>query len=141
VTVNDQNDPELGTWRLNVQKSTFSPGPAHKTQMRTLEQIGDAQDLSNETVTADGVRLTIRYTARCDGREYPVTGSPLGDAVVLRRVDARTVEATVKKNGIAVVVDRRVVSPDGNTLTITQAGTFPSGQSVHNVLVFDRQHE
>jgi hypothetical protein len=131
-------DRELGTWRLDVERSTFSPGPAHKSQMRTLEQVDDAQSLLNETITADGVRLLIRYTARFDGREYPVTGSPLGDAIVLRRIDGRTVEATVKKNGVTVVVDTRVVSLDGNTLTIAQVGTFPNGQPVNNVLVFER---
>lgn len=31
-------DPEIGTWRLNVQKSRFLPGPAFQSETRTYEE-------------------------------------------------------------------------------------------------------
>ena len=132
-------DPEIGTWRLDPQKSSFYPGPAHRSQVRTVTQVGDTQFLKNETVTAEGFRLHISYEARFDGRPYPVAGTPMGDAVALRRINERTVEATIFKNGVVVATDVRVVSGDGTTLTVTQRGIGPGGQRIENVLVYRRQ--
>ena len=94
-----QRDPELGTWVLYPAKSTYDPGPALKSQRRTVEEAGDGQRLRNETVTADGMHALVGYTAKFDGKDYPVTGSPYGDTVVLERLDSHTVKATVKKGG------------------------------------------
>ena len=33
-------DPFVGTWRLNVAKSKYSPGPAPKSQTATYEAAG-----------------------------------------------------------------------------------------------------
>lgn len=69
-----------------------------------------------------------------------MTGSPYGDTVVIERLDSHTVKAIVKKGGKLVLTDTRVVSNDGEVLTITQVGVSPSGQPMHNLLVYDRQH-
>jgi hypothetical protein len=135
-----QRDPELGTWVLNPAKSTYDPGPPLKSQRRSVEGAGDGQRLRNETVTADGMHALVGYTAKFDGKDYPVTGSPYGDAVALERLDSRTVKATVKKGGTLVLTDTRVVSSDGKVLTITQVGMSLTGEPVHNVLVYDRNH-
>ena len=81
---------------------------------------------------------SVGYTAKFDGKDYPVTGSPYGDTVTLKRVDSHTVEAIVKKDGKVVLVDRRLVSNDRKVLTITQTGMSPNGRSMYNVLVYDR---
>ena len=31
-------DPAIGTWKLNLAKSTFSPGPAPRSQVRTYAE-------------------------------------------------------------------------------------------------------
>ena len=135
-----QGDPELGTWVLNPVKSTYDPGPPFKRQIRTVEKAGDGQRLRNETETADGTHAVVGYTAEFDGRDYPVTGSPYGDTVVLERLDSHTVKAMVKKGGKLVLTDTRVVSNDGKALTITQIGMSLNGQPMNNVLVYDRKH-
>ena len=35
-----QSSPQLGTWKINLEKSKFSPGPAPKTSTRTTEAVG-----------------------------------------------------------------------------------------------------
>jgi hypothetical protein len=134
----EQADPELGTWTLNPAKSTYQPGPPLKSQVRTIEKAGEAQRLHNVTVTADGTLAIVGYTAKFDGKDYPVTGSPYGDTVTLKRVDSHTVEAIVKKDGRVVLTDRRLVSNDRKDLTITQTGMSPNGRSMYNVLVYKR---
>jgi hypothetical protein len=78
-------------------------------------------------------------TAQYDGKDYPVTGSPLYDAYALKRINASTTESMQKKDGKIVFTNRRVVSKDGKVLTITQTGTNAQGKPVKNVLVFDKQ--
>jgi hypothetical protein len=133
-----QADPELGTWMLNPAKSSYDPGPPLKSQIRSVEAVGDGQKLRNETVTSDGTHAVVGYTAKFDGKDYPVTGSPYGDVVSLKRIASHTVEAVVKKAGKVVLTDTRIVSADGAVLTITQIGVSPNGKPMRNVLVYDR---
>src|ERR1700675_720589 len=39
-------DPVVGTWQLNVSKSTFTSGPALKSQTRTYSQSGQGTTLA-----------------------------------------------------------------------------------------------
>jgi len=134
----EQADPEVGTWTLDPAKSTYQPGPPLKSQVRTIEEAGEEQRLHNVTVTADETLAIVEYTAKFDGKDYPVTGSPYGDTVTLKRVDSHTVEAIVKKDGRVVLTDRRLVSNDRKVLTITQTGMSPNGRSMYNVLVYKK---
>ena len=36
---------DVGTWKLNVAKSTGGPGPASKSRMTTIEAVGTATKL------------------------------------------------------------------------------------------------
>ena len=65
-----------------------------------------------------------------------VTGSPQTDEIRMRKVDAYTAESNLSFGGKPVGVTRRVVSKDGQTLTITLERTAPT--AVHNVEVFRR---
>ena len=132
-------DPALGTWVLNVAKSKFSPGPAPKSQTRTYTIAGDKVAATFEGVGADGKPLKIEFTATADGKDYAYKGDPAADAISFRRIDANTVEASVKKGGKEVHHATRVISKDGKTMTVTMTGKDAKGQALHNVLVFDRK--
>jgi len=79
------------------------------------------------------------YTAAYDGNDYPIKGSPVANTVTLKRIDARTTERFDKKDGHVMLVYRRVVSPDGKTMTVTIEGVNAQGQKVNNVVVFEKQ--
>ncbi|MGB2887414.1 MAG: hypothetical protein WBC04_06955 [Candidatus Acidiferrales bacterium] len=137
-----QSDPVIGTWKLNLAKSKFDPGPPPKSQMRTYEAQGDAVKLSVEGTAADGSTVAYGYIASEDGKDYPITGSgvPSGaDSVAVKRINANAVELTLKKDGKAIETARRVVSKDGKLLTINVKGTNAKGQPFNNVVVFDKQ--
>jgi hypothetical protein len=131
-------DPASGTWELNLAKSKFSPGPAPKSLTRTYEVTGGVIKYSLNGTDADGKPTSMQYTAKSDGKDYPVTGSKDFDAISLRQVDASTMEATLKKGGKAVQTSTRVLSKDGKTLTLTTKGTNAKGQKVDNLMVFDK---
>ncbi len=132
-------DPRVGTWKLNVAKSKYSPGPAPKSLTVKVEAAGKGEKVTAEFVDADGTRRTTGYTANFDGKDYPLTGSQIADTVSLKRIDARTTERTDKKAGKVAQTLRRVVARDGKTMTVTTKGTNAQGQAVNNVGVFEKQ--
>src|SRR5256886_17310634 len=85
-------DPVIGTWQLNVSKSTFTPGPAYKSQVRTYSQSGQSIALVIKTVAADGKEMTRQTTYQRDGKDYPYTGNPDVDSISGRQVDSNTVK-------------------------------------------------
>jgi len=132
-------DPTSGTWELNLAKSKFSPGPPPKSQTRTYEVTGEDVKFTAKGINAEGKPILVEYTAKYDGKDYPVTGSKDFDAISLRRVDVVTAEGTSKKAGKVVQTSKRVVSKDGKTLTLTVKGTNAKGQAVNNVSVYDKR--
>ena len=132
-------DPASGTWELNLAKSTFSPGPPPKSLTRTFEVSGADVKYTLKGIDAEGKPTLVQFTAKYDGKDYPVAGSPDFDTISLKQVDPATSVATLKKGGKLVQTTTRVVSKDGKTLTLTVKGKNAKGQAVNNVMVFDKQ--
>ena len=133
------DDPVLGTWRLNVERSTFTPGPGWRSQVRTYRATPDGVSVTWSGVDAGGETMQVSYTYAYDGRAYPMVGSASYDTLNAVRVDARTVRSEEKRAGVIVGIAVRTVSPDGRLLTITDEGTNRRGRPFSQVLVFDRQ--
>jgi hypothetical protein len=128
----------MGEWKLNVEKSKFSPGPAPKSLTIVFEPAGKGVHLKADTVGPDGARTSTEYTANYDGKDYPLKGSQLADTVSLKRVDKNTVIRTDKKGGKKVTTLKSVLSKDGKTYTVDVAGVNAKGEPVKNHLVFER---
>ncbi len=129
---------EAGTWRLDVAKSKFSPGPAPKASTVTYSAAGQGLKAVIDVVGPDAAKVRWEYTANTDGKSYPVTGNPDADMVVVKRVDANTLENSYTLKGKPTVFVRRTVSADRKTLTVTQTGTNAQGQKLNHLLVFER---
>ena len=132
-------NPAIGTWQLNVSKSTFTPGPAPKSETRTYSQSGPSITLVIKRVGADGNEMTSQATYQLDGKDYPWTGDPSFDSLSVKQVDSNTVKFTQKKAGKVVSTGSRTVSKDGKTLTLKSKGTTAKGEKSENVGVFDKQ--
>jgi hypothetical protein len=133
------SDARIGTWKLNVEKSKYSPGPAPKSETLKIEAAGEGEKATTEGVNAAGTATKTEYTAKYDGKDYPLTGSQNVDTVSLKRIDARTIERTNKKGEKVVTTVTQVLSPDGKTMTSTVKGTNAQGQVVDNVVVWEKQ--
>ena len=132
-------DPFVGTWKLNVAKSKYTPGPAPKSITSVYEVAGKGYSVS---VTTEGAAGTTKYayTTNLDGKDSPVTGNnPNADTVTVRRIDARTLEVVSKRGGKVTTTQRNMLSAEGKTRTVTTTGTDAQGQKVNNVGVFERQ--
>ena len=132
-------DASIGTWKLNVAKSTFRPGPPPVAETRIYKSQPEGVKTTVTTVWADRMSTTVEYPANYDGKDYPVSGSREVDAVALSRMDDHTSAATLKHAGKEIGVARRVVSPDGKTMTISYKGINTRGDQVDNVAVYDKQ--
>ena len=132
-------DPIVGTWQLNVSKSTFTAGQALKSQTRTYAQSGGTITLDMKTVGADGTASTTHTSYQFNGKDAPVTGNPDYDTLLPKRVGSHTARFTLKKGGKIVGTTSRTVSKDGGTLTSKTKITTATGEKSENVLVFDRQ--
>ena len=133
-------DNNIGTWKANLAKSTFSLGPAPKSQTLKIEAWGD----DGVTYTSDGVDAEGKVThsemqAKYDGKFYAFKGNPDSDMLAYKRIDAYTLEITTQLGGKQNATAKAVVSKDGKTRTLTQTGKNAKGQTVNNVVVYDKQ--
>ena len=134
-TVQEQ-DLVLGAWELDLSRSTFSPGPPPRSEIRSYQEEHEGIKAEILTVNADGTRTHMEYTASFNDVIAAVTGSQQTDAIRMRRVDAYTAESSLSYLGNPIGVARRVVSKDGQTLTITLDRTAPG--VVRNIEVYRR---
>ena len=126
----------IGSWRLNVAKSKYSPGPPLRSETRVYTKGADGVKGVVSRVYADGRKERFEYMANF-GKEMMVTGIPEYDAVTLRKVDDLTSDAVLSHAGNVYGVARRVISQDGKTMTIT-FDRKSDDLRIHNVAVYDK---
>ena len=139
-------DMLAGTWKLNVAKSKYSPGPAPQSNTVKFETIDGGIKLVADGVDSQGKKTHNEYTAKYDGKDNPtkpmLDGKPNpngADAVAYKKIDDFTYEATTKLKGKTLTVARHVISKDGKTRTVTTTGTNAQGQKVNDTTVFEKQ--
>jgi hypothetical protein len=132
-------DPLMGTWELNVAKSTFKPGPAPKSDTRTYAATEQGTAMTWKTVGADGKEVVAKSTFKVDGKDYPLTGFANFDTISLKQVDDLTVQSTQKKGGKVIGTTTRTISKDGKVLTLKSKGIGATGVAYDNVMVYDRK--
>ena len=132
--------PVIGTWKLNVAKSIFTPGPGWRSQTRTYTLApGGGVIVDWVGVGGHGEAMHVRFESVLGGKDYPMKGSANYDTLNAVRVDALTVKSEEKRDGKVVGIAIRKVSADGKVMTITDEGTNRKGKRFSQVLVFDRQ--
>jgi len=140
ATLAQPGSTNLGTWKLNLAKSTFVPGTAPQSGTFTNVVAGAGITSTSDSVSADGTVRHSEYTMVYDGNDRPLTGnSTNGDVVAGTRVDANTLTFIYKKGGTVNVTTTNVASSDGKTYTITSKSTNAQGLTVTNVAVYDKQ--
>jgi hypothetical protein len=132
-------DKNVGTWKLNLAKSKYIPGPAPFDGTLKIEPETNGLKFTIHGTDAEGKPVDFEFSPRFDGKDYVVTGLPEADMVVLKRINANTIETVTKKGGKPVMTTRSVVSKDGKTRTSTQKGTNAKGERVNNTMVYEKQ--
>jgi hypothetical protein len=137
VAVGFQNNPQIGTWKLNEAKSKFAGKARNHTVV--YEASGDQTKVTVDGVDENGGSVHSEWTGKFDGKDYPVTGDTNSDVRSYRTINKNTLAISGKKNGKVTLSGRIVVSRDGKTRTVTTTTTNAKGKRVTNTAVYDRQ--
>jgi hypothetical protein len=136
-----QGEVRVGTWDLNLAKSTFSPEPPPQRQTLTFQAAGpqwtallQGVDSSRKPINPDMNNLAITF----DGRDHP-TANVDYDTTAWKRSSGNKYEVIRKKAGKIVLTSTNEISNDGMTMTITTKGVNANGETVHNVRVYDKR--
>lgn len=132
-------DNSLGTWKLNMDKSKFTPSAPVKSLTTMREASDNGVKVTTTGEKADGTPINASYTAKYDGKTYPVTGAPF-DSIAITQVDANTFtmkqrNSTSKRS----TTTRSVVSKDGKTMTNRVRGIGADGNRVNYTMVYEKQ--
>ena len=135
----EKADPIIGTWKLDVAKSSYHGAQPPKSETRTYEMTADGIKLTTKTETASGEQTGTEATYKYDGKDYPIKGSKLYDTVAVSRVDSHTSKSVLKLAGKEVGHFTRVVSHDGKTLTATTKITGPDSGAISEKQVYTKE--
>jgi hypothetical protein len=79
----------VGTWEVNLSKSTYNPGPEPKSAINKFEPWEDGMKGTIDIVDAQGNKIHSEASVKFDGKDYPLKGSPIADAVSVKRINER----------------------------------------------------
>jgi hypothetical protein len=128
-----------GTWKLNLQKSQYSPGPPPRSLTSTVQVKGDTANFTFDGYDSSGNAIVPEeLSIKLDGKDYPIAEDPTRDTVAMKKIDDYTTEETNKKDGKVTTITRTVYAQDGKSRTATTTGTNAQGEKVNNVAFFDR---
>ncbi len=138
--------PLTGTWKLNVAKSTYSPGNlTPKSGTTRFDVTKDGVKAVIDGVDSQGRATHQEYTATFDGKDHPWKGtidgqpSPNQDAIAWKKIDDHTYDLTNKLKGQTLTSSRIVIAKDGKSRTNTITGKTPQGEAVSNTVVYEKQ--
>jgi hypothetical protein len=150
-------NPLIGTWKQNMEKSMYNPGPAPLKGSYSIRQYAAGADGSIVAITMnidpEGLpSLGAISAANYDGKEYPqhtvaTLATSLASHLAPRvertisytPVDPYTVKIVQREDDKVVSASTRTISRDGRTMTDRFDYTDAAGQHVTNVLVFEKQ--
>ncbi|MBI4265435.1 MAG: hypothetical protein HY657_13760 [Acidobacteria bacterium] len=129
----------FGTWRLDLEQSTFSPGPApYRRGTMVVEPWRDGVTMTYDMVRVRGGITHMEWSGRFDGRDYTVQGPEDVITYAYTRVDDLTYEVVTKVDLTPVAVSRVTISPDGRTITTITTGRSAQGADVTTRTVYEK---
>jgi hypothetical protein len=144
-----KTDPFLGTWKLDVGKSKFSPvwlavmkATPPKEETVVFREVGtDEVEASISVVQTDGKLMAVKSTFPRQGGVVKVQQGPLpeGMTIVSTRIDQNNSYGTYMLNGKQVFVNQNAISENGKTMQLTTKGMDAQGKPFKQLVVFAKQ--
>jgi hypothetical protein len=133
-------DGWLGTWKENVDKSTYRPGPAPKAPaVAKWERDGQGLKITMDVVDDKGAPGHWVITSQLDGKDAPVTGGAAAMTRSVKLLEPRTFEIVSKMGGKELTTTRAILSPSGQLLRFVTSGTNAQGQAVSDIIIWEKQ--
>jgi hypothetical protein len=142
-------DPRIGTWKLNVTKSKFSPvwlaamkQAPPKEETVVFRELGAGEyELAITGSQTDGKPIAVIGTFPRQGGAVKIQQGvlPEGMTIVSTKIDPKNSYATYMLGGKQVFVAQSVVSKDGKQMQVKTMGMDPQGKAFEQLLVFAKQ--
>jgi hypothetical protein len=134
-------DPFVGTWKLNVEKSEFDANHRPRAGTMVVELDGEGYYAQKaEGVNEKGEKCAerpIRFIP--DGKEHPVLDFPGLKYVAARPEPSMMTSEARREDGSVVGGSTTVVSEDGKSKTVTNFGYDSQLRQFQQRTVWDRQ--
>ena len=136
------DDPFTGTWKLNPAKSKAPGGRIpHPNSTNIIEIQGETIHLISNQTDPTGKMEHVEYTAKLDGKEYPVKVTPPGPqpyTISLKRINRRTREF-VEVIGNFTIKGKDVLSEDGKSFSRIVNSKDANGNDTSIIQFFEKQ--
>jgi hypothetical protein len=142
-------NPRIGTWKLDVPKSKFSPfflalmkQTPPKEQTIVYRELGtDDYEMTMTGLQADGKPIATKATSPRQGGAVKILQGalPEGMTLVATTIDPNNSYLTAMLNGKQVFVGQSVISKDGKTMRNTAMGTDAQGMPFEQLSMFVKQ--
>lgn len=125
-----QNEAFLGTWELNLAKSSIRRGEPPKAE--TIVNVAGPGGFRSTLTVVDGrgTHAEIHHFV-FDGAFHPTEGSDPRE-LSFHQIDPMTIEQQTRRNGQITVTRRIQLSNDGRTMTYVASGTSGNGRKYEN---------
>jgi hypothetical protein len=142
VTPSRAADPITGTWKLDVRASRFVKFEAPKEQTESYKELASGEiEMILTRVAKDGAQSTVRLTWPASGGAVQDPAGALGNgkSAIETMLDPGDWLVTFLENGKQWSTMRKVISPDGRTMTQTAKFVDPDGRTLIQIQVLRRQ--
>ena len=111
-----QENPRIGTWKLNLAESTYQEGHAPSSETRTYVATDDGGiQLTANALLPSGTKQPSGFRAKYDGKDYPYSG-PAGDTIAITG-NGWAANATIKMGSKITQTSHSVVFANGRTMS------------------------
>jgi hypothetical protein len=139
TTLSAADDPFVGRWKMNPEKSKYTQGAPPKEQIATITVADGQMQVKVNAITSDDRKTVVYYTIPYDGGPGKMfETSPAYDGISGTKTSAYEREIIRWKDGKAVFTAHSVISPDGNTMSTVSKGISPVGKPVDAHVFYDK---
>jgi hypothetical protein len=131
-------DAFVGTWELDAAQNRYQFGDAPQQGLYIIAPNQNGYLVTMQWMNSAGKSFEMSYEATPDGKEYPAN-APGVDNQSMTRVDDKTLDSAAMASGKVIAYARRILSDDGQIMTITQSGKTPGGEEFTNTSVYMRR--
>lgn len=134
------DDPFLGTWRLDLAKSTIAHNPGVKSKEFVLSPTAEGVMITETLELLASGEKQVTHLPYTYGKPVPQAG-PGFDALLVEKTGDRTALWTVLLKGQPLSRLQVTVSPDGKEMAFRylMRSSDPTGETLKDRMVYIRQ--
>jgi hypothetical protein len=131
------SDPLVGSWKLNVGRSTFI-GEIPTKATRDVDPEKGGILIVDSVAYKDGRAVRTEWLAKYDGKDYPMKGDPT-HTISISHASDHFFNFKIKINGRVTTTGQIVCSPDRQSQTITGTEVDARGTQAQFTTFWDRE--